>query len=364
MKKWLALYKVELVLFLLVTMLTFVYLAPSIFIPIHSGESGVVWHRFGNGTVTGPKGGGVFSARLGFNDAGNSVELDAEGNSGTPYPYSEGMAVIFPWDKMYIYDIRLQEHHVQYDVLAKDGLTMRVSISIRWKPIEADLGKLHQDVGPEYLDTLIIPIVGAFAREEIGQFDAEDLYAEQRLLIQNNILTNVQQRMVHEFYPASQRESLIRIENILIREIVLPEKVSEAIQDKVEQMHLADAYVYRLEREVQEAERKAIEARGIRRFQEEINGSITNEFLRWKGIDATLQLAKSNNAKVVVIGAGDEGLPIILGGLDSPAQTSGVAIERDPEPESESESELDISKEVDSESDAELDQEFDSRARP
>jgi regulator of protease activity HflC (stomatin/prohibitin superfamily) len=270
------------------------------------------------------------------------------------------MAVIFPWDKIYIYDIRLQEHQAQYDVLAKDGLTMRVSISIRWKPIEADLGKLHQDVGPEYLDTLIIPIVGAFAREEIGQFDAEDLYAEQRLLIQNNILTNVQQRMVHEFYPSSQRESLIRIENILIREIVLPVKVSEAIQDKVEQMHLADAYVYRLEREVQEAERKAIEARGIRRFQEEINGSITNEFLRWKGIDATLQLAKSNNAKVVVIGAGDEGLPIILGGLDSPAQTSGVAIERD------AESESDISIEVGSESNAgtEIDQEFDSRAIP
>jgi regulator of protease activity HflC (stomatin/prohibitin superfamily) len=153
---------------------------------------------------------------------------------------------------------------------------------------------------------------------------------------------------------------LIRIENILIREIVLPEKVSEAIQDKVEQMHLADAYVYRLEREVQEAERKAIEARGIRRFQEEINGSITNEFLRWKGIDATLQLAKSNNAKVVVIGAGDEGLPIILGGLDSPAQTSGVAIERD------AESESDISIEVGSESNAgtEIDQEFDSRAIP
>lgn len=330
MKKWLAHHKVELVLSLLGMLLIFVFLAPSIFISIHSGESGVVWHRFGDGTVIGPPGGGSFTARLGFDDAGDSVE---EADNPYPYPYSEGLRLKFPWDKMFIYDIRLQEHQVQYDVLAKDGLHMSISVSIRWKPIEADLGKLHQDVGPEYLETLIIPIVGAYAREEIGQFDADDLYAEQRLIIQNNILKNVQEAMVHEFYPASKRESLVRIENVLIREIVLPDKVREAIQDKVEQKHLADAYEYRLDREVQEADRKAIEAQGIRRFQEEINGSITNEFLRWKGIDATLQLAKSNNAKIVVIGAGDEGMPIILGGLDSPALTSDVAIERDPQPE-------------------------------
>jgi prohibitin 2 len=343
MKKWLALHKVELVLSGLGILLIFALLAPSIFISIHSGESGVVWHRIGEGTVTGPRGGGNFRARLGFDDAGDSVEL--ENNASTDYPYSEGMRLKFPWDKIFIYDIRLQEHEVQYEVLAKDGLHMSVSVSIRWKPIEADLGKLHRDVGPDYLEVLIIPIVGAYAREEIGKYDADDLYAEQRLSIQNNILDNVQEAMVHEFYPASKRESLVRVENVLIREIVLPDKVRDAIQDKVEQKHLADAYEYRLDREQQEAERKSIEAQGIRRFQEEINGSITDEFLRWKGIDATLQLAMSNNAKIVVIGAGDEGLPIILGGLDSPAQTSGVATE--PETETETETETDTDADTD-----------------
>lgn len=353
MKKWLALHKVDLVLTGLVILLVFVFLAPSIFISIHSGESGVAWLRFGGGTVTAPPGGGEFRARLGFDENGDTIEdvvhfnkrpvrdairsLLGDESENTEddfspfvdYPYSEGLRLKFPWDKMFIYNIRLQERQVEYDVLAKDGLHMSVSISIRWKPIEADLGKLHQDIGPNYPNSLIIPIVGAFAREEIGKFNADDLYAEQRLKIQENILSNVQEAMVHKFYPASERESLVRIENILIREIVLPKKVRDAIQDKVEQKHLADAYVYRLDREEQEADRKAIEAQGIRRFQEEINGSITEEFLRWKGIDATLELAKSNNAKIVVIGAGDEGLPIILGGLDSPAQSPAVVVGTD-----------------------------------
>lgn len=338
MKKWLALHKIELVLSGLVMLLMFVFLAPSIFIAIHSGEAGVVWLRFGNGTVTGPEGGGEFNTRLSFDDEGESIEfedvyLSGDGAADNDYPYSEGLRLKFPWDKMYIYDIRLQEREVHYNVLAKDGLHMDITLSIRWKPIEADLGKLHRDIGPKYVDTLIIPLVGAFAREEIGQFDADDLYAEQRLAIQNNIRTNVQEAMKTRFYPASLRESLVRIEDVLLREIVLPDKVRDAIQDKVEQKHLSDAYEYRLKREVQEADRKAIEAQGIRRFQEEINGSITAEFLRWKGIDATLELAQSSNAKIVVIGAGDEGLPIILGGLDSPAQASDVPIERNREPE-------------------------------
>lgn len=346
MKKWLELHKVDLVLSGLGILLIFVFLAPSIFVSIQSGESGVVWLRFGGGTVTEPRNADEFSARLGFDAEAEPIEdsvvhLNADGTPTTyeKYPYSEGLRLKFPWDKMFIYDVRLQEHEVGYTVLAKDGLHMNVNVSIRWKPIEADLGKLHQDVGPNYLETLIIPIVGAFARKEIGQFNADDLYAEQRQEIQDRILRSVQEAMLHEFYPTSERESLVRIEDILIREIILPDKVRDAIQDKVEQKHLADAYEYRLDREQQEADRKAIEAQGIRRFQEEINGSITEEFLRWKGIDATLQLAKSNNAKIVVIGAGDEGLPIILGGLDSPAQTSGVAIEPDADPESEADTE-------------------------
>ena len=95
-----------------------------------------------------------------------------------------------------------------------------------------------------------------------------------------------------------------------------------AIQEKVQQKHLAESYVYRLQRERLEADRKAIEADGIRRFQEIIQKSISGDYLKWKGIDATLELARSNNAKTVVIGAGDDGLPIILGGLNQPPENS------------------------------------------
>ena len=107
------------------------------------------------------------------------------------------------------------------------------------------------------------------------------------------------------------------VEDVLIRDVQLPKAVAQAIENKVIQKHEAEAYEYRLTRERQEAERKAIEADGIRRFQETINATISDGYLRWKGIEATLELAKSQNAKVVVVGTGKEGLPIILGGLDT-----------------------------------------------
>jgi len=313
---------VTIVVSLLSILAVFVYLAPSIFVSVLPGEAGVLWSRFGGGTVTSQYGGEHFGGRIKANAAGQPIILNERGQSegdAKPYPYSEGLHAKFPWDRFYTYNIRMQQHEQVYDVLASDGLDMKVVISVRWKPIEADLGKLHRDIGPDYLETLIIPIVGAHAREQIGLHRAEELYTEKRLEIQKNIRDTVKQEMVTTFYPEDRRESFFIVENILIRSIELPELVRTSIQEKVQQKHLADAYEYRLERERQEADRKAIEADGIRRFQEIIQKSISPDYLKWKGIDATLELARSNNAKIVVIGAGDDGLPIILGGLDQPA---------------------------------------------
>jgi len=335
-RAWLRKRLIFIILIFLILALLFVFFWPDIFVEIGPGEAGVLWRRFGGGTVTVAHDGKPFIGRIDANMLGEATTLienvedneDAiESHGYHVYPYGEGMRFIWPWNKMFVYNIRLQQTTHTYEVLTSDGLEVTAEVAITWKPIEADLGKLHRDIGPDYVDVLLVPIVGAAAREEIARYTPDGLYSSQRLRIQENIRTKVRQMMLSRFYPATKRESYLIVEDVLIKEIRLPAEVRQAIEEKVAQKHLADSYVYRLQRERQEADRKAIEAEGIRRFQETINATISDGYLKWKGIDATLELAKSPNAKVVVIGTGGngDGLPIILGNIDNPSGTNPPA---------------------------------------
>jgi len=109
-------------------------------------------------------------------------------------------------------------------------------------------------------------------------------------------------------------KNYITIQDVLVRQVILPKTVAEAIESKVEQKQLSEAYQYRLEREKKEADRKIIEAEGIYQYNAKVTKSLTQDILKWKGIQATQELAASNNAKIVVIGNGGSQLPIILGG--------------------------------------------------
>lgn len=323
LRKW----SITLLLIALVLVLLFLFFSPDIIISIGPGEAGVLWKRFDGGTVTVANDGTPFVGRIHPNDRGEAHGIieniaDAE-DSEVPrghrvYPYGEGTRVIAPWNEMFIYNIRLQQTSHKYGVLTNDGLEVQTEIAITWKPIEADLGLLHRDVGPDYLNVLLVPVVGACARGEIARFKPDALYSPQRLQIQESIRDCVKQKLRSRFYPEETRQSYVMIEDVLIRDVVLPQEVRDAIQAKVAQKHISESYQYRLERERLEADRKAIEAEGIQRFQATINSTISDGYLKWKGIDATLELAKSPNAKVVVIGAGGgDGMPIILGNMDS-----------------------------------------------
>lgn len=322
---WFHTHAIKILLVLLMLLGGVVYLVPDIFVTIGPGQSGVLWQRFDGGTVTVDDQGRPFRSRIATNRSGDPMELteqiheqddEVDALGFETWPYSEGLHWKWPWDRIYIYDIRLQQVSHTYDVLTNDGLAVNAEVTIRWKPIEEDLGKLHREVGPDYVDTLLIPLVGSFARQEIAGYRPDALYSPQRLAIQENIRQKTKDALISRFHPEEHRESYLLVEDVLIRNIELPEAVDEAIRNKVVEKQNAEAYEYRLQRERQEAERKAIEADGIRRFQETINSTISEGYLRWKGIDATLELAKSNNAKVVVVGTGGDGLPIILGGID------------------------------------------------
>jgi len=164
---------------LLIVLALLVYLAPDMIVTIGAGESGVLWKRFGGGTVTVAGDDRPYISRIDADRIGNPIGLtehiqrsrdEMRRRGYKVWPYDEGIHLKAPWDQMFIYNIRLQQITHGYDVLSNDGLEIKAEITIRWKPIEEDLGKLHRDIGPQYVETMLIPLVGAYAREEIARY--------------------------------------------------------------------------------------------------------------------------------------------------------------------------------------------------
>lgn len=278
--RWGARNATQLYALILMVLLGLIVLAPRMFISIPAGHVGVHWLRFFGGTVT-------------------------------DYYYSEGVHVIFPWDEIFIYDARLQNNARIYDTISSDGLSMQVEIAVRYRINRDAVGFLHRLVGPQYPEVLVYPEIGSHARALISTYTPEQLYTGARSFIQAQIL----ERMVRELGASLANQSaggrLIEVEDVLIRSVKLPDSIASAIERKVEQYHAMLEYDFRIEREKKERERKKIEAEGVREFQDIVSHTITNEYLRLRGIEATMALATSNNSKMIIIG-GKDGLPVIL----------------------------------------------------
>ena len=425
--------------YLIVTVLIFLfivaYLFHRIFITVPAGHAGIHFKWFGGGTDV------------------NTI-------------YGEGLHVIAPWNWMTIYNLRIQEVDRDYDVLTSDGLAIKTTMSIRWRPTHRLLGMLHKEHGPDYVESYLLAELGSSARRIIGLVTPAEFYSSARDSIERAIddhlrwelrevdeflttkwpnppgydefmqaaeargtldaleaeganidsfkaeitrslnlqlvfsqipdatvrklaeehgdyhvylhlstrhdsLLDLNQKLdrqlksvrsammdteaeketglvdlhheegdttIIEHYNTllAKKQSLekeakqtfktldailtyydryflvVDIHDVLIKNITLPPQIAKAIQNKLEQEQIAEEFKFRLIRERREAERKRIEAKGIQDFQTIVIDGITEELLKWKGIEATLQLSQSENAKVIVIGAGEDGLPIIL----------------------------------------------------
>jgi regulator of protease activity HflC (stomatin/prohibitin superfamily) len=263
--------RIKIIFSILGLLFVLVFLSPRIIYTVGPGQSGVLWLRFFGGTVV------------------DKV-------------YPEGIRFIYPWDKLYIYDVRIQEVKHDMDVLSKNGLTFNLSLSIRYRPEYDFIGLLHKRVGPDYLQKVIIPQVESVLRTTIGRYLPEEVYTTKRAVIQKYLLE------------ASSQVSakFIIIDEVIIRQIGLPPQIKEAIENKLKQQQLAQSYKFIIQKEKQEKIRKKIEAQGIQAFQRIVAETLTDRLLAWKGVEATLSLAQSDNTKVVVIGRGKDGLPIIL----------------------------------------------------
>jgi prohibitin 1 len=204
---------------------------------------------------------------------------------------------------MFIYSTRIQEDRSVMEVLSANGLTIRAELSYRYRPFQDKIGYLHNEVGENYHERIIIPEIRSATREIIGKYLPEELYSSKRDSIQTEIFVLAAERI---------RGKYIELDAVLIRDVGLPDKLKQAIERKLEQEQVSLEYEFRLTRAQKEAERQRIEAEGKAVANRLLSQSLTDKILRDKGIDATLKLAESPNSKVIVVG-GSDGLPLILG---------------------------------------------------
>jgi prohibitin 1 len=244
------------------------------FLTIDPGQTGVVFKRF------------------------SSQGLDKDN------PLTPGFHVIAPWNKVFIYNTREVTIEEQMDLISNNGLEIKVDVTVRFRTNPKEIGTLHETIGENYAEVLVRPTVRSAVRKIIGKFTPEELYSTRRDEIQS---------LIEEELTRGLDEKNIVLSGALIRGIDLPPKVKQAIEEKQQAEQLALKYEYILDQERKEAERKIIEAQAKAEANRILNASLSQNILKDKGIEATLELAKSTNSKVVVVGSGKDGLPLILG---------------------------------------------------
>jgi regulator of protease activity HflC (stomatin/prohibitin superfamily) len=218
-----------------------------------------------------------------------------------------GFHVKAPWNDAIRFDVAESKAEEAMDVLDKSGLSITVDISVRFYPKFDKIGDIYERFRLSYINTLVIPEVRSTVRQVMGRFTAEEIYSTKRQEVEDAIRTETANVLGNE-------TNNIQMTALLIRSINLPDKIKAAIESKLQQEQEALAYQFRLDKEKSEAERKRIAAEGESTANKIINNSLTPSLLKMRGIEATLKLAESPNAKVVVIGQGKDGMPIILGG--------------------------------------------------
>ncbi len=219
--------------------------------------------------------------------------------------FGPGLHVIAPWNRLLVYDMKEQIVEERMDVLDKRGLSIIVDVTVRYVPIRANIGELYENFSGDYKERLVVPEVRSAARKIFGSYEAEEIYSTKRAEVEESIVLETSVNL---------QKNNVKMKTLLIRSIQLPEKIRMAIDSKEEQRQVAEAMQYKLQKETQEAQRKIIAAEGESKANKIINNSLTPALLKMRGIEATIKLSESPNSKVIVIGSGKDGLPLILGG--------------------------------------------------
>ena len=231
---------------------------------VPAGGAGVMWQMFFGGTVT-------------------------------DYVYGEGLHIMFPWDRFTVYDTRVQVVESDFTTLTNKGLAIELKLTIRFHPDYDTVALLDQRVGKEYVSKVVKPTVESVLRRYIGREEPESIYTNKE-----GVLSSIISRAI-----AETSEQFVSIDDVIIRQVVLPASLRDAIGTKLIYQQQAEGYEFRLVGEKQEAERKRIEAQGISDSQNIIKQGLTPELLRWEAIRVEGEIAKSANAKLLIMNSPD-----------------------------------------------------------
>ena len=261
----------ESILFILMVF-SAVLLWPYVVVTVPSGNVGVLWYRL-----------------IGFDPAcwcfvGRGTALDPRELK------EEGLHLIAPWNKLFIYDLRLQSTTLTVNGISKDGVNVTAQINVRYQLLHHSVGVLHKFIGPGYVQSVIIPEIGSQAREVISKYTSQEVYTS-RDKIQEEIKVNTQRGLGANLNKLVQPESMeqpdprhyndflqssIQILDTPVLSIELPPSIVAAINQQTQQFYEIQEYRYRVQKEAEESQRKLIEANGIAAFQQRVSQGIQN----------------------------------------------------------------------------------------
>lgn len=216
-----------------------------------------------------------------------------------------GVNLVNPMAKIEKMSIKTQEMKELMSVPSKEGLSVDLEISLLFKLDSDKANEIYKTVGPNYVDIILVPQFRSVVRGVTARYEAKALYTASREKLAGEILTELEKLVG----PRG-----ITVEQAPLRQIKLPDRLTQSIEEKLQAEQESQRMAFILQKEAQEADRKRIEAKGIADFQDIVSKGISDQLLKWKGIEATEKLANSSNSKVIVIGSGKDGLPLILGG--------------------------------------------------
>jgi len=249
-------------------------ISSSLFYTINATQRAVIFYKFGNGL-----------------DKDNVIQ--------------PGFHTKAPWNEVYVYNVQETSRDENMDILDKSGLSIHMDVTVRFNPMPDKIGYIYEKFNVDYVNVLVIPEIRSAVRQVMGRFTAEEIYSTKRAEVESTIKAEAEKVLL---------ANNVNMVALLIRSIVLPDQIRIAIESKLQQEQEALAYQFRLDKEKSEAERKRIAAEGESRANNIINNSLSDKLLKMRGIEATLELAKSPNSKVVIVGSSKDGLPMILGG--------------------------------------------------
>lgn len=217
---------------------------------------------------------------------------------------SEGIAMKWPWNRVFLFEVRTQRLPFEVQALSAEGMRVNVEGAALFRPVRADTPDVLVTLGEDYPTRIVLPLTRGVIREQITQYNSNELYSVDHRALQEQIITDMRSHGL-------SRD--IVIDDLVLTEIRLPDQIAQAIDLKLAQEQRAAGYEFLIAAEKREAERLRIQAIGLQNFYAIVSESLNNTLLTWRGIEATVQLSQSNNAKVVIVGGGKDQLPLILG---------------------------------------------------